>query len=134
MEFQAPQPIFMQIVDYVCDKVLRRELVAAGQVPSVRELAVALQVNPNTVMRAVERLAAAGIIYNRRGVGYYVADDALTRVQAFRRQRLIETRLPQIAAEMNLLDMSLEEVTTTLRRLLSPRDTQSPAQEHTVTS
>lgn len=117
MEFQTSQPIFMQIVDHICDKILRQELTAGKQVPSVRELAVELEVNPNTVMRAIERLSAAEIIFNRRGVGYFVAEQAPEQVQTLRRQRLLEEQLPRIAEEMKLLNISVEEIAGTLRRL-----------------
>lgn len=117
MEFQTSQPIFMQIVDHVCDKILREELTAGKQLPSVRELAVELEVNPNTVMRAIERLAAAEIIFNRRGVGYFVAELAKEQIQVLRRRRLLEEQLPRVADEIKLLGISIEEVAETLRQL-----------------
>ncbi len=119
MEFQSSQPIFMQIVDHICDKILRRELTAGKQVPSVRELAVELEVNPNTVMRAIERLAAAEIIFNRRGVGYFVAELAEEQIRVLRQRRLLEEQLPKVADEMKLLGISVEEIAETLRRLTS---------------
>ncbi len=109
----------MQIVDHICDKILRRELTAGKQVPSVRELAVELEVNPNTVMRAIERLAAAEIIFNRRGVGYFVAELAEEQIRVLRQRRLLEEQLPKVADEMKLLGISVEEIAETLRRLTS---------------
>lgn len=107
----------MQIVDHICDKILREELTAGKQVPSVRELAIELEVNPNTVMRAIERLSAAGIIFNRRGVGYFVAEQAREQVQTLRRRKLLEEQLPRIAEEMKLLNIGIEEIAETLQRL-----------------
>ena len=72
MEFQTnAQPIFMQIYDLLCDKVLRGEIKTDEQIPSVRELAVELEVNPNTVRRTIERLLQQEIIYSKRGKGNF---------------------------------------------------------------
>lgn len=118
MEFQSTQPIFMQIFDLICDMMLKGELKAGDQVPSVRDLAMRLQVNPNTVMRAIERLAFREVIQNKRGVGYFVTETALDTILAMRHHRLIEERLPQLAEEMRLLNISVEEVAEKLRENL----------------
>lgn len=121
MEFQNTQPIFMQIVDYVCDKVLRGQIAADQQLPSVRELAVELEVNPNTVMRAVERLLQQGIAYSQRGRGNYLAPEAPERIRAMRRQRLAADTLPRLADEMFLLGMKPDELVAQLQALCDSR-------------
>lgn len=111
----------MQIVDYVCDKVLRGQIAAGQQLPSVRELAVELEVNPNTVMRAVERLLQAGIAYSQRGRGNFLAPEAPERIRAMRRQRLADETLPRLADEMCLLGVRPAEVAQELQALLDKR-------------
>ena len=111
----------MQIVDYVCDKVLRGQIAADQQLPSVRELAVELEVNPNTVMRAVERLLQAGIIYSQRGRGNFLAPEAPDRIRAMRRQRLADETLPRLADEMFLLGVKPQELAAELQGLLDRR-------------
>ena len=112
------QPIFMQIVDLVCDRVLKGEIPADGQIPSVRELAVELQVNPNTVMRAIERLLQWGIIYSQRGRGNYLAEGARQTIIEHRTQRLLTERLPQLAEEMKLLNFTPSQVALELEKHL----------------
>ena len=69
MEFQNNQPIFMQIVDVICDRVLRGEVKTDEQIPSVRELAMQMQVNPNTVQRGHALLAYKLLHLPRGGDG-----------------------------------------------------------------
>lgn len=114
MKFQESQPIFMQIVDWLCDKVLRHELEPHQQVPSVRDIAVELQVNPNTVMRSIERLLQLGIIYNQRGRGNFLSPDAYLQVRQMRSERLLRDTLPQLASELRLLGITPEEVLSRL--------------------
>lgn len=106
MKFNDTQPIFLQIADYVCDMILRDHLTADMSVPSIRELAVNLEVNPNTVMRAFERLSANEIVYNKRGIGYFVTAGANEKIFVQRRKRLFDDVLPGIFEEMKLLNVS----------------------------
>lgn len=76
MNYNTNQSIFIQIAERICDRVLSGNYKADSRIPSVRELAVEMEVNPNTVMRSFERLQANDIIYNKRGIGYFVASDA----------------------------------------------------------
>ena len=110
MKFNDNQPIFIQIADYIGEMILRRELQTDQQVPSVRDLAVKLEVNPNTVMRAIERLQIAGIIYNKRGMGNFVADGAFEKIMEERKHKLIKEVLPGIFEEMHLLGITESEL------------------------
>ncbi|MEG1615819.1 MAG: GntR family transcriptional regulator [Bacteroidales bacterium] len=106
MIFNNTQPIFIQIADYVSELILRKELQSDQQIPSVRELAVKLEVNPNTVMRAFERLQQNEVVYNKRGLGYFVSQDAYEKILAQRKLKLFEDVLPAIYEEMALLDIT----------------------------
>ena len=68
MDFKETQAIYLQIVDLVCDHIVTGKWKAQERIPSVRELGVQLEVNPNTVMRAYDYLQAREIICNKRGV------------------------------------------------------------------
>lgn len=118
MEFQNTQPIFMQIVDMICDRALRGELKKDDQVPSVRELAADMQVNPNTVQRAIERLLQYEIVYSQRGKGNFLAEGAVAKIQEMRSKRFYEEQLPRIANEMKLLGISTETISEKLNALL----------------
>lgn len=98
--------IYLQIADRIADSVLAG-LTAPGQrLPSVREYAAEVQVNPNTVMRTYETLADAGVIFNRRGIGFFVADDAPAIVRRRRAADFFDNRLPETFAQLRLLDVS----------------------------
>lgn len=71
---QNPVPIFQQIIRQVKMRVISGELAAGSAVPSIRELAVRLSVNPNTVGKAFKELEKEGIIVMKRGVGAFVAE------------------------------------------------------------
>lgn len=110
MEFNNTQAIYLQIADYVCDQVQLRRWAPEGKIPSVRELAVLLEVNPNTVMRSYEHLQQQGIIYTRRGMGYFVGEDAVKKVAAIRKEQFLQEELPVFFRKMFLLGVELDEL------------------------
>lgn len=110
MQFRESQAIYLQIADYVCEKILLKEWKAEERIPSVRELAVQLEVNPNTVMRTFEFLQQQEIIYNQRGIGYFVAAQAMKNAQQYRRADFVEKDLPQFFRTMYLLGMEPDEL------------------------
>ncbi len=110
MQFRESQAIYLQIADYVCEKILLKEWKPEERVPSVRELAMQLEVNPNTVMRTFEFLQQQEIIYNQRGIGYFVAGDAYNQAAAYRKTAFTEKDLPAVFRNMYLLNMDIEEL------------------------
>ena len=112
MEFLGTQPIYLQIGDYICENILLEKWEEGEKIPSVRELAVTTEVNPNTVMRTYSHLQEKGIIVNQRGIGYFVAEDGSRRTKEMKRSDFIEKELPRFFKNMELLDMGLEELKT----------------------
>ncbi|WEK35755.1 MAG: GntR family transcriptional regulator [Candidatus Pseudobacter hemicellulosilyticus] len=112
MQFRESQPIYLQIADYVCEKILLKEWAPEARIPSVRELAVQLEVNPNTVMRTYDFLLQQEIVFNQRGIGYFVAPAAVKQALGYRRQEFLEQELPQLFRTMYLLDMGPDELKT----------------------
>ena len=110
MTFKEGQPIYVQIAERLCDEVLSGTYGAGQRVPSVREYSVLLEVNVNTTVKAYDYLAQRGVIYNRRGMGYYVADDAATRIRDERRRAFVGEELPELFRRMALLGISPDEV------------------------
>lgn len=110
MEFDANKPIFLQICDSFCEKILEGSLKEGDRVLSVRELGAELGVNPNTIMRSYERLSAMGVIVNQRGVGYFVSEGARGIVLEEQRKQFLEAELPQILRRMRLLGIDPKEV------------------------
>jgi len=110
MQFKESQAIYLQIADYVCEKILLKEWKPGERVPSVRELAVQLEVNPNTVMRTFDFLQQQEIIQNQRGIGYFVTATAHKNALHYRKEAFSEKDLPSIFRNMYLLGMELEEL------------------------
>jgi DNA-binding transcriptional regulator YhcF (GntR family) len=106
MQFSETQAIYLQIVDYVCEKILLKEWPPGERIPSVRELAVQLEVNPNTVMRTYEFLQQKEVIYNQRGIGFFVGPGAVKQATQYRLEDFMEKDLPHIFRSMYLLGMS----------------------------
>lgn len=116
MDFHESRSIYQQIVEYVEDQILRGSWEEAVRLPSVRELAVDLGVNPNTVQRSYSTLQEDGLIYNRRGVGYFVADGASERARKRRRDRFEQEMLPRVLETMELVDYSIDDLRTAMNR------------------
>jgi GntR family transcriptional regulator len=110
MDFRESQPIYLQIANHVCEKILLKELTPGARIPSVREMAVQLEVNPNTVMRTYEHLQQQDIIYNQRGIGYFVLPNAHKTALRYRKSEFAEKDLPNLFRNMYLLEMDLDEL------------------------
>ncbi|MBP3202248.1 MAG: GntR family transcriptional regulator [Bacteroidales bacterium] len=105
MDFHAEKPIFLQIADSICDRILSGQLKGDDRIPSVREYGAEIGVNPNTMMRSYEKLTAEGIIYNKRGIGYFVSPDARKEILKVQRKEFLEKELPAIKQRMALLGL-----------------------------
>lgn len=110
MQFRESQAIYLQIADYVCEKVLLKEWKPEERIPAVRELAVQLEVNPNTVMRTFDFLQQREVIYNQRGIGYFVAASAYKNALQYRKNEFSEKDLPAVFRSLYLLGMDLDEL------------------------
>jgi GntR family transcriptional regulator len=110
MEFRESKAIYLQIADYVCEQILLKEWKSGERIPSVRELAVQLEVNPNTVMRTFEFLQQSGIIYNERGIGLFVSPQAIKNALQYRKNEFMDKDLPHVFRSMYLLGMDPDEL------------------------
>ena len=110
MEFQNTKGIFLQIADSISEKVMEGKYPPGEKIPSVRDLASEMGVNPNTVMRTYSELQTRGIIDNKRGVGYYVSHDAVSIIRQWKRHEFFETDLPLIVRQTKMLDISFDEL------------------------
>ena len=110
MEFRKQKPIYLQIADRLMEQILQGEPAEDDRMPSVRDVAASMGVNPNTVMRTFEHLQNEEIIYNRRGVGYFVSPDAKKRILDEQRREFLEEELPLIRQKMQMLGIGMEEL------------------------
>ncbi|MBQ0043509.1 MAG: GntR family transcriptional regulator [Bacteroidales bacterium] len=110
MEFNSNKSIYLQICDSICDRVLAGELKDQDRIQSVREFGAEIGVNPNTVARSYEKLTDDGIIYNKRGIGYFICDGAREQVLAEQRKEFLEVEWPAIKRKMELLGLSPDQL------------------------
>jgi GntR family transcriptional regulator len=110
MDFRDGQAIYLQIVEYACEQILLKQWAPCNKIISIRDLGVAMEVNPNTVQRAYDFLQQREIIVNKRGVGYFVEETAVEKVVAFRKEQFIENELSVFFRNMYLLNIPMDEI------------------------
>ena len=110
MEFRDNKAIYLQIAEYVCEHILLGKWKADEKIPSVREMAVDLEVNPNTVMRTYDLLQQRNIINNKRGIGFFVGDEALINVKSYRKAQFMDDELPVVFRNVYLLNIGFDEL------------------------
>lgn len=111
MEFKNNKAIYLQIADYVCENILRKVWVRNEKISSIRDIATELEVNPNTVTRSYSYLEELGIIKMQRGVGYFVAENALSVIVNLKKQAFFNDELPALFRMMKLMNIGIHEIT-----------------------
>ena len=110
MEFRENEAIYAQVATFVTEGIILSKWVAGDKLPSVRELASTLQVNPHTVVRAYDILHSREVISNKRGIGFFVREDAIGKIKLYSREEFIKRELPEVIKSMYLFDISIEEI------------------------
>ncbi len=105
MEFNNNQAIYLQIADYICEKILRKEWQSDERILSVREMAVSVEVNPNTVMRTYTYLEEKGIIYKQRGIGYFLSKDGHKKTLQLKKEQFVKREIPGFVRKAKLLNI-----------------------------
>ena len=110
MNFEDHKPIYLQISDTICEKIINNEYAEDDRIPSVREMGALLGVNPNTIMRSYEYLKSIEVIYDKRGVGFFIAPKAKRIVKKIYKEDFIEKELPTLIKKMKLLDIEIDDL------------------------
>jgi len=110
MEFKNNKGIFLQIADSISEKVMEGKYAPGEKIPSVRDLATEMGVNPNTVMRTYSELQTRGIIENKRGLGFYVTTDAIRIIHQWKKKEFFENDLPLILRQTRMLDIKFDDL------------------------
>ncbi|MEQ9405662.1 MAG: GntR family transcriptional regulator [Cyclobacteriaceae bacterium] len=110
MEFQNGKSIFLQIADSITDKVINGEFESGKKIPSVRELAAEMGVNPNTIMRTYSELQSMNIIENKRGIGYFVNSEAQKIILESKKQEFFNKILPEFLHHASMLGITSQEL------------------------
>lgn len=108
MQFSEEKPIWRQIYELIAMRILSGEWREGERIMSVREMVASVGVNPNTVMRSYERLETDGIIYNRRGVGFFVSEGARDHIKQLERKKFMDEELPKLRERLALIGLPIE--------------------------
>ena len=117
MIFTNDKAIYIQIADRLCDEILSGVYKDDDHIPSVREYSGLLEVNTNTAVKAYEQLAREEIIYNKRGLGYFVTKGAKKQILKARKQEFMKERLPELFRQMDILDITIDDVAEAYKKL-----------------
>jgi DNA-binding transcriptional regulator YhcF (GntR family) len=119
MEYKSDKPIYLQIADFICSQIMQNHWQENERILSVRELSSQLGVNPNTVVRAFENVENSGIIYNKRGIGFFVSEAAKSKIAEIYKKEFFAEFLPSLFKKMQLLNISISEIEQAFLEYLS---------------
>lgn len=114
--------IYLVIADKIIDEILAGRLGPGDRLLSIRDYAAEVQVNHNTVKRAYDYLSDHQLIFNRRGIGFYVSEDARATGEKMRRRELLGNELDNLFRKLRLLDVTPEELGEKYREFLRNLD------------
>ena len=115
-EYKKKKGIYLQVADFIIERILSGDLKPDKRIPSIRDMASRAEVNMQTIVRTYNYLHDNEIVYNQRGIGFFVAKDAYDKVYALKRKVFMEETLPEMFKMMKLLKIDLEEVMELYRK------------------
>ena len=117
LDLHTGVPVYRQLIDQVRAGIASGSLTAGDQLPTVRQLAVDLAINPNTVMRAYRELELGGLLETQQGTGTFISNRKPEKKSAERERQLIQMT-GEFAARAGAAGFTLDEVIDRLRELL----------------
>lgn len=109
-QWNDKQPIFLQIRQQIIELILKKTIGEGEAVPSIRQVATDLSVNPLTVTKAYQSLVDAGIVEKKRGLGMYVKDGARVELLAQEREKFLSEEWPRILKQIGALDLNVQDL------------------------
>lgn len=110
MEFTDNTAIYMQIADFMCEHILQKKWLEGEKIPSIRDIAVKVEVNPNTALRTYNYLQDQGIIFNKRGIGYFVSDQGFKKTLELKKKQFIQEELPKMFRLLDMVDLTFDDL------------------------
>ncbi len=123
MDFkEISKPIYQQIADRICDDVLSKAYMPRDRIPSVREYSAKVQVNSNTVMRSYDYLTNKGILFNKRGIGFFISDEAPELITRLRRETFFNDEMQYFFSRLLSINVTPEDLTRLYAEYISAND------------
>lgn len=117
LDLHSGVPVYRQLIDQVRSRIASGTLRAGDQLPTVRQLAVDLAINPNTVMRAYRELELGGMLETHQGTGTFISDKKVEKKSA-ERDRQLGQMAGEFAARAGAAGFTVEELIKRLKDLL----------------
>lgn len=110
MQFNENKAIYIQIAERIADEIMLGVYKDDGRIPSVREYAARMEVNINTALRSYAYLEQTGVIYQRRGLGYFTTPEARELIIKHYKEDFFGSFLPEMFSRMDILGIGIEEI------------------------
>src|SRR5579863_8672224 len=120
LDLHSGVPVYRQLIDQVRSGIASRSLASGDQLPTVRQLAVDLAINPNTVMRAYRELELGGLLETHQGTGTFISEKKL-EMKSAERERQLGQLAGEFAARAGAAGFTVEDLIDRLRDLLPKR-------------
>jgi len=120
IDFNAAYPIYEQVIEEIKKEIVRGELKAGAKLPSQRELARKIDVNPNTVQRAYREMEQRGLVETKRGRGTFIKDDDQVMIEI--KKEMAETAVIDFIEEMISLGFKKENILKKVESNLKGRE------------
>ncbi len=118
MEFTKEMPIYLQLKKLVEEGILSDNYSHDDPLPSIRNLAQAYRLNPQTVASAFSELVNDGLVYKKRGLGFFVAEDAKEKLLSARRAEFYEKDVREFAKSVSFLGIEVSEICEMLKKII----------------
>lgn len=110
------KPIFIQIAEQLEDSIFTGVYLEETKIPSTNEISALLNINPHTVLKGMNLLVDEEIIYKKRGLGMFVKEGAVKKIQLKRQGQFYDQFVASLISEANKLNMSKEEIISLIER------------------
>jgi len=110
LEWKEDQPIYRQLRDKVAAQIIKGSIKEGEPLPSVRTIAVDLQINPLTASKAYQELVDEDLVEKRRGLGMFVIKGARSKLLSLEKKKFLEEEWPEIAVRISALGLDVKEL------------------------
>jgi len=126
--FDERIPIYRQIIDRFSQSLVRGTLIPGDRIPSIRELAVDLKVNSNTIQRAYQEMERDAMIYSKRGTGYFIMNDNELPIRV--KGAMVRETTSRFLQEMYALGFSGKDILTEVERQMGGKESEHDTADH----
>ena len=117
INYKSTKGIFLQIAENICQQILAGKLNAGDRIPSVRDLSGEYEVNRNTLLRTYSLLEESGVFTNKRGIGFFVSENAVEIILEKEKKEFFQTEMPELIQKVKLLKLTENDMSELIEAL-----------------